>query len=123
MADALEAFAKKLEQMPGPSREVDADIAKLRGANQFWRDDDGVNWVVMPTTGRKEVLPSYTSSLGAAATLVPRQHPEWNIHPRATGLCVAIVGRSQMFYGMSTSGVQAIALCAAALRAWTTVNE
>ena len=68
MTQALSALLANLEAATGPSRELDAKIARAVG----WRERDGMlhrEWI--SPAHRVAELPFFTKSLDAAMTLVP----------------------------------------------------
>ena len=137
----LHELERRLGEATGPSRELDAEIWLLvtPGAT---RKATPVNhpkgaYVIDETreaSGRLIIIPSYTSSLDAALTLVPEGY-KWQVSNRAvsphTGrawinngeLQLAGVGgmsRNPKYRGHETTAATApIALCIAALRART----
>lgn len=117
----LTPLISKLEAA-GPSRELDAEIASAVGwvlTAYGWQDAQGMSWsppgASMPQYG---ALPSFSSSLDAAMTLVPDRF----------GWLVGSDGEAEVFEieagtprhtaaYVNRAATPALALCAAALRA------
>ena len=113
MKEELLKLALRVEALSGPERHVDADIAEALG----WHQYSGANWI--GPLGQIAV-PSYTVSLDAAMTLVPKGWA-WSVLDRRTtgyskpnGQCWTKEDRSTLHGDAATP---ALALCAAALRA------
>ena len=123
-------LARRCEEAEGPSRELDCLIGVAIGKfftqpNKGWPDrldycrhnDDGST--TYPGNGFDQMVPYYTSSLDAAMTLVPEG---WQ---RSCGNCDAddhpwacLTSNVEPYPDYAANGVtEALALCAAALRA------
>ena len=81
MTQALSALLAELEAATGPSRELDAKIARAVG----WRERDGMfgrEWI--SPAGRMAELPFFTESLDAAMTLARNQREAMVSHQSET---------------------------------------
>ena len=72
MTEALSALLVDLEAATGPSRELDAKIARAVGWRWDWGGVLGWEWVA--PEGRMRGLPHFTESIDCAMTLVPPTH-------------------------------------------------
>lgn len=107
----------RLESADGPSRELDADIARAIGWECVVRDPEAqgkyVCWRKHYRSGEWIMLPRYTASIDAALTLVPEGW-DWAIFHTNGGLTIhAWCGDKIDHFG----DTPALALCIAALRA------
>ncbi len=124
MKEELLKLALRVEALSGPERHVDADIAEALG----WHQYSGDNWI--GPLGQIAV-PSYTVSLDAAMTLVPKtmslvdltlswEPPEPEVFPACsiTWYPAAVIHNGKDWHALTASGATpALALTAAALRA------
>lgn len=107
MRDLIE----RIEAAEGPSRELDAEIAKAVGAEHGSREK--VSMESRSIYYIDECAPAYTASLDAAMTLVPEGF-DWAVFRTNGGLTVhAWCGSREDVF----AATPALALCAAALRA------
>lgn len=131
----LEELACRVEGLNGPSREVDAEIAKAldlpHGQKGGWyANDSGDHWVVMECAGR------FTASLDAAMTLIPEGERRWSMDRHLNGdplfgeyqariaLDLAADDPEELSgQGIGDGATPALALTAAALRARTALAE
>lgn len=112
----IKSLIERLEKAPGPSRELDKEIAEScgweRNEDDFWRHKDRY-WA----REAFDYPPNFTSSIDAALTLVPQKY-DWYLHmiDEVYNACVGPIGT---FSGTSSviGATPAIALCIAALRA------
>lgn len=122
--DNLTALADEIERAEGPSRELEAAIkeaqtGKCPHVHVMTVDGDGDGWMEVCSRCCEEEpdthIPRYTASIDAALTLVPEG---WNgvIHIRdgSVGLYQLSNPKSHINVNAATD---ALALCAAALRA------
>jgi len=117
----------QLENLKGPSREVDAEIAKAMGWKSFtWEFAGrcGLTWYAPLNSVGRPQPPNYTGSIDAALTLVPEgcEIELTNMY----GVARAAVGlnyKDGPFYGDCETGGLPIALCIAALKAREVINE
>lgn len=82
MKQQLLDLADTVEKLEGPSREVDAEIAKAIGWC-FVGEGHPIGRVWYNPEGRAATLPAFTRSLDAAMTLVPEGW-EWQIEAEET---------------------------------------
>ncbi len=123
--ETLLALAERCEQVSGPDRELDRQVALATGwAIMKVQGDD---WL-MPPTGRPVGDPRrYTASLDAALTLVPEGWGWLVSQPNAKALASGLLKMrtpvmGEVQYGCDqrfavAAAAPALALCAAALRA------
>lgn len=125
---ALGALADRVEALEGPDREVDAEIAvHIFGADAVRKG--GVGWpegaLVVPCYPGWRLLPNYTASIDAAATLVP-ENAGWCISVNGRVMGKAIQPQAHVLHNGSkfiSAATPALALCAAALRAIQEANN
>lgn len=113
----------RIESADGPSRELDAEIARSIGWGCVVRDPEAQNkyvcWRKKYRSGEWIMLPRYTSSIDAALTLVPEG---WHMSVNATvGALLqgsaAVRDRDGGPSFTSAAATPALALAAAALKA------
>jgi hypothetical protein len=122
--DDMDELIKRLEAAGGPARELDRDIALAVGyrfgptPSKQWDED----WpdIFDPAGNEVPLLPSFTESIDAAATLVPEGYI-WDVTSTGTAWADCMDGDLDQFVG-SKGATPAIALCIAALRARTTTT-
>jgi len=131
----LLALADRVENLDGPSREVDVLIGAIfglcphktttyercQGDSGYTCDECGADsWGNRSKSGQRldDKIPAYTASLDAAMQLVPAG-VEWQVNKEATGGFAQCVG----FEGESWCDTPALALCTAALRARAALEE
>lgn len=107
----------RIEQVTGPSRELDAEIALACGWKPAKKIDNSPDclWVYPDRRDARWGVPFFTYSLDAAITLV-REESFFSLRTyHGWGIKVVVGG----YVGKSTApnGTPALALCAAALRA------
>lgn len=113
-ADLIEALIARVEAAEGPSRELDAEIARATGWTTY-----PVGWWLAPDKTSHTEPPRYSESLDAAAALVPEGH-NWSLD-----VLLRDGNEARTFYGAhpneidteATGATPALALTAAALRA------
>lgn len=117
----------RLEKLPGPDRELDADIFRALG----WRSFGGIfnqQWWEGPSGERCKAVPFFTASIDAALTLVPegycwlsRSHDgSKNLAGNgsgAGGFANVHANRDDAIFFTAFAATPAIALCIAALKA------
>ncbi len=114
----LLALAERCEQAAGPSNGLDAEIALAIGYTHERRGTERARWWRTPSgqqlafVGYKNHPPFFTGSLDAAVPLVP-EGCGWMVMSRAAKVGV----------WPSHGATPALALCAAALRAWAAAYE
>jgi hypothetical protein len=102
----LLALAARVEAATGADRELDRRIDHIR-----WPVPQPAYHLELSLRDRWDV-PAFTSSIDAAASLVPATASTWRLDPRCASICV---GRVRWKHGMAAT--PALALTAAALRA------
>lgn len=114
---------KRLEALTGPSREVDAEIAKVTGWTSVpWEfaGTRGVTWYASGPEAYKE-CPHFTGSLDAALTLVPETLKN-TVLIQMSLPAKAGFARDEKFTYLE-GATAPIALCIAALKAREAINE
>lgn len=116
-------LATRCEAASGPDRELDADIwlcvtpGATRGPLVVAATEMRRGWTIDEASGRMIVVPAYTASLDAAASLIP-EGCVWNAM-----IDFGLPGRARVWDGdrlkvhQCDGETPALALCAAALRA------
>lgn len=113
----LEKLAARVER-EGPSRELDAEIARAFGWRSFYLAGFGPRWQKGHGTVTSE-LPAYTASIDAALTLVPEGWDWFKLRTTTVQTWVEVGrkdGTGMIAFSVEAS-TPAAALCAAALRA------
>ena len=112
VAEIARGIAERCEAASGPDRELDADIARAigseHGRKSGWSNaENGDYWIIDECAAR------YSASIDAALTLVP-PGVIWAIDFMATPRTVARVRA----FNQGSAVTPALALCAAAVRAY-----
>jgi hypothetical protein len=112
-------LADLIEAADGPCRKLDAEIARVAGAEHGPREN--VEYETRSVTYIDEIAPRYTASIDAAMTLVP-EGCLWGVGNSCYSECCPWawclpVGASWDEADNSYAATPALALCAAAIRA------
>ena len=114
----MTSLIKRLEALTGPSREVDAEIAKATGWTAVpWEFEGarGVAWYASGPEAYKE-CPHFTGSIDAALTLMPATLKN-TILLQTSSPAKAGFGRDGKKFTYLEGATAPIALCIAALKA------
>jgi len=120
----MTSLIKRLEALTGPSREVDAEIAKATGWESVpWEfaGTRGVTWYASGPEAYKE-CPHFTGSIDAALTLMPATLKN-TVLLQTSSPAKAGFGRDGKKFTYFEGVTAPIALCIAALKAREVINE